>query len=233
MKIGVLGAPGSGKSQFAHALAEELARPGRGFEDRPLVLDNYVRELRTSTGLEYGGFGTHIDDLQVVFKRREWELTWQRIGRSTITVGTALDSAVHCFVRSDEEARTRREVGLQAERLRTIAAIFGLLYTDTWDYDYAFWLRFKGDDHYGNVTSDGLAALIDAYHAPILTFEKDTPDDEKAQIAARAIAALESEQLSPPQERGVRRGSEASGADGDSVESMPDMPEQGRASDDA
>jgi hypothetical protein len=228
MKIAVLGAPGAGKTDFAHELAALLIKQEY---DRFWVLDDYVDDLRKRTGQEYGHFGNHIDDLQVVFKRREWELGWRHA--NTITVGTVLDSAIHCFARTEEAVRTRKELGLQAERLRTIAGVFGLLYTDTWDYDYAFLLPYDGDDRMSRFHSTGLVELLNTYRAPVLSFNEGISDDEKAPTAARAIVALEAEQLPATKERGVRSGSEASKAERDSTESVPDVPEQGRAPDDA
>lgn len=228
MKLAILGAPGSGKTDFARELIGLLAK---GDYDRFWLIDNYVDDLRACTRLEYGGFGSHVDDLQVVFKRREWELAWAHA--NTVTVGTVLDSTVHCFVRSDEAARNRREVSLKTEHLRTIAGTFGLLYTDIWDYDYAFMLRYKGDDWHSRMIDAGLNDIITAYHAPVLTFKSEVPDDEKASTAARTIHALEAEQLPKTSEHGVRSSGEASQDDGDSAEPVPDMSEQGRVSDDA
>lgn len=224
MRIGILGAPGSGKSEFAQALAK-----GLGWTN--CVIDDYLEDLRRETGLEYGGFGSHIDDIQVVFKRREWELALR--DADTITVGTVLDSAVHCFVRTDEAARTRKEIGLQAERLRTIAGTFGLLYTDTWEYDYAFFLRYKGESRHSVMIDAGLVELIATYRAPVFHFNPEVPDDEKAATAASAITTLEAEQLPPTPERGVRSGSESGGEVGDSSASVPDVSESGRTPDDS
>jgi hypothetical protein len=228
MKIAVLGAPGAGKTAFARELVGLLSKDDF---DRFFLIDDYMRDLRLRTGLEYAGYGSHVDDLQVVFKRREWELAWKR--NNTVTVGTVLDSTVHCFVRTDEAARNRREVGLQAERLRTIAGTFGLLYTDTWDYDYAFLLRYKGDDWHSRQIDAGLVDLVATYAAPVLSFKTEVPDDEKASTAFRSIHALEAKQLPASSESGVRPGGEASEDDGNPAESVPDVPEQGRASDDS
>jgi hypothetical protein len=223
MKIGILGAPGVGKTDFAFELRAEL------MQNQPYeyfyVLDKYVEELRYYTNLAYGEFGDFIDDLQVVFKRRELELYYPK--KNTITVGTVLDSVIHNFIRTDEITDNRHTIGLQQERLKAIAATFGLLYTDTWDYDYAFVLR--SDDTYGKALVD----LLATYRAPVLSFNPEVPDDQKASTAAAAIRALEADKLPKADELGVRSGGEAGEEDGDSTESVPDVPEQGTAPGDA
>lgn len=223
MKIAILGAPGVGKTALAHELAPLLERWNN---ERWYVLDDYVQELRNTTRLEYGGFGDFVDDLQVVFKRREWELAHEG-QRNTIMVGTVLDSAIHNFIRVEEEAKTRRDIGIINERLRAIAATFGLLYTDSWDYDYAFLLR--SSDDFGK----GLEDLISTYRAPVLSFNPEVPDDEKAQTAFEAIRAFEEDESSEADERRVRRSSLPGETDRDSSESVPDVSEPRGTSDDA
>lgn len=223
MKIGILGAPGVGKTEFARQL-QDLFYKQSGY-DRFFVLDNYVDELRGITGQEYGEYGNFVNDLEVVFKRREYEQHWR--AANTITVGTVLDSVIHNFTRSEEIAHTRHEVTLTARRLEAIASTFGLVYTETWDYDYALLLR--SNDDFGKA----LVELIATYHAPVLSFNPEVTDDEKASTAFAAIRALEEAWIPPSDERGVRSGGEAGEAVGDSPEPVPDVPEQGRDSDDA
>lgn len=233
MKLAILGAPGAGKSDFAHDLADKLEEAG----EKPFMLiDFVVEDLRRVTGLEFGGFGSHIDDMQVVFKRREEELElsfYDNGNMNTITVGTVLDSTAHCFVRAEDPAHNRKELFTSNERLRAIAETFGMLYTDTWDYDYAFYLPYKGEDPYSRLVDAALVELLTKYAAPVLSFKRGVTDDEKASTAARAITALEEKQLSEAPERGVRPSGEAGEDDGDSTESVPDVPEQGRDSHDA
>ena len=214
MKIGILGSPGAGKTKFAHELASYLAH---GDFDHFHIIDEYIYDLRLNTGLEYGEFGNFVDDMQVVFKRREWELAWT--DKNTITCGTVLDSVIHNFVRTEPAARTRREIGLQTERLKVIAASFGLLYTETWDYDYAFLLQT--DDDMGKALVD----LLTTYCAPVLTFNPKISDDEKARIAYDAIIALEKNATSQVEKSGVRGSGETSPSERDSVDDVSDVPE--------
>jgi hypothetical protein len=226
MKIGILGAPCSGKTEFAFALKHQL--------DESIdiwVVDQYIRDLRLNTGLEYGLLGNHLDDMQVVFKRREWELTWAK--HHLVTCGTVLDSVAHCFARSEDRARNSRELVLTSERLRTIAESFGLLYTETWDYDYAFYLPYAGEDPGSRLIDTALVQLLTTYAAPVFSFNPEVTHDEKASIAAKAIRAIEAEQFPASDERRVQSSGEAGEEDRDSAESVPDVPQQGRDSDDA
>ena len=228
MKLAVLGAPGSGKTPFADDLTQLLEDPDNPF----YMIDDYVRDLQVTGGLEYGLFGSHVDDMQVVFKRREYELVVDA-EHSSITCGTVLDSTAHCFARAEDAARNRREVGIQAERLRTIAGTFGLLYTETWDYDYAFYLPYTGDDPYSRLLDQSLREILRTYAPPVLSFKPEVSDEEKARTAARAITAFEEKQLQETPERGVRSSGEVGKDDGDSTEPVSDVPEQGRAPEDA
>jgi hypothetical protein len=227
MKIGILGAPGAGKMRFAHRLRQEIYDFGY-----TVVVNGYVEELRKDTGLEYGLLGNHIDDYQVVFKRREREL---HLGSAdnTITCGTVLDSVAHCFARSEDRAHNSRELTLTSERLRTIAESFGLLYTETWDYDYAFYLPYAGEDPGSRLIDTALVQLLTTYAAPVFSFNPEVTHDEKASTAAKAIRAIEAEQFPTTDERRVQSSGEAGEEDRDSAESMPDVPQQGRDSDDA
>jgi GTPase SAR1 family protein len=227
MKIGILGAPGAGKTKFAHELRNQLYELGY-----TVVINGYVEELRKNTGLEYGLLGNHIDDYQVVFKRRERELRLDTAD-NTITCGTVLDSVAHCFARSEDRARNSRELTLTSERLRTIAESFGLLYTETWDYDYAFYLPYLGEDPDSRLIDVALVQILTTYAAPVFSFKTEVTHDEKASIAAKAIRAIEAEQFPATDERRVQPGGEAREEDGDSAESVPDVPQQGRDSDDA
>jgi hypothetical protein len=230
MKIGIVGAPGSGKTEFARELARLLVESDR--EQRFIRIDDYVHWLRRQTGLEYGHFGNFIDDLQVVFKRRELELINEQDG-SIITVGTVLDSVAHCFIREEDPATNPREIVLVSERLRAVAEAFGLVYTETWDYDYAFYLPYHGDDPESRKIDTALVELLKTYAPPVLAFKPEVPDDQKPETAARAIAALEADDLSQVAEPGVRSGSEDGVEDGDSSESVSDVPEQRGTPDDA
>lgn len=224
MKIGILGAPGVGKTKFAEDLRELLVDGPATF----VIIDDYVHDLQGRMGLEFGEFSSFVDDLQIVFKRREWEVHWDGLLKyGTITVGTVLDSVIHNFLRTESPTNDRYEIGLQQERLKAMAATFGLLYTETWDYDYAFFL--PSDDTYGKAMSE----LIATYRAPVLTFLPGVTDDEKASTAAAAIRALEAPETPTFDERGVRQGREDGEDDGDSAESMSNVPEQGNGADDA
>jgi adenylate kinase family enzyme len=224
MKIGILGAPGAGKTAFAKALDEELGSNHH-------VVDKYAESLRKRTGQEYGLMGNYLDDLQVVFKRREWELIKREV--DTITCGTVLDSVAHCFVRTEDKARNSRELTLTSERLRTIAESLGLIYTESWDYDYAFYLPYMGEDPQSRLLDAALTDLIQTYAPPVLAFNAEVPDDKKASTAAKAIRTFEEKFLPKADERGVRSGDEAGKDDRDSAEPVPDVPEQGTDSNDA
>lgn len=222
MRIAILGAPGAGKSEFAKELRDELRRTVVGFF---AIIDGYMESLQARTHLAYGPFGNHIDDLQVVFKRREWEL--EVPADHIISVGTILDSTAHCFVRSEDTAHTPRELSLTRERLRTVAETFGLLYTDTWDYDYAFYLPYRGDDPYSRLIDTALVDLMRSYAPPVFSFKPEVKNDEKASTAAQTITLLEAEQLPSSDRPGVRSSSEDGEVDGDSTEPVSDVPEQG------
>ena len=217
MKIGLVGAPGAGKTKFSEELKKIII--DEGFLEDITLIDGYVDELRLNTLLEYGEYGDFVDDLQVVFKRREWELGWADY--NAITCGTVLDSVVHNFVRTDHTPRNRRELAVHTTRLKTIASTFGLLYTETWDYDYAFYL--PTDDVMGKALVD----ILSTYRAPVMTFNPEIKDDEKVRTAFNAIVALEKNPSPQAEEPGVRGSGEEGASERDSADDVPDVPKQG------
>ncbi len=75
MIIGIMGAPGSGKSSLARALATKLNERD-DFRSKWTVVDDYVPKLAKRTGLSYGHNATLPQNMEILFERwtREQEV---------------------------------------------------------------------------------------------------------------------------------------------------------------
>lgn len=231
MKIALLGSPGVGKTEFANRLRRHYRERGKLVN----LIDDYVDQLRTVTRLEYGYFGGHIDNIQVVFKRRERELSWKHDKEVMITVGTVLDSTAYSVLLGEEVFSDRRLIALHKQRLDAIMQSFGMLYTETWDYDYAFLLR-RDTRHIKLQTdvtqNDRLdAVLLDlcaTFRAPIFQVRPPSekyPDYDPVKAAIESIRALEEDGSASADERGVRPSDSDGEGKRDSTEPVPDLPE--------
>jgi len=133
MRIGVMGAPNAGKSKFARRLKKELE--GMYQAETWKIVDGYVEKLQKATDMAYGRFGNYVDNFQVAFKRRELELAHE----NTITCGTIVDTNAYAFMivepNVDDELFT-----MQYQRIEALTRTLAIMYVDTWDYDYAFYL---------------------------------------------------------------------------------------------
>lgn len=181
MKIGIVGAPGSGKSKFAKLLAKQY--------ENHKVIDNYVSRLSRANGLAYSYHATYIENIQIIMKRRELELA---AGDNQITVGTVIDSNSYAFIYTDLLVHAqRRLMASQYDYVETMMRSFGMLFLETWDYDYAFYLPSFDDEH--RKLDEVIRTTIEAYFAPVIQLLGDSSINDKAKLATETIARLEAD----------------------------------------
>lgn len=145
MKISIMGAPGSGKSDFAKALRGSLPA------DQPAdLIDGYVEKLQQHTGLEYGVFATYPMNFQIACARLAEEQHWaQNPQIHTIVVGSIFETIVYNALRANRDLYWNRkdfaaETTVQIhgttsmEMLGTFAAL-------TADYDLLFFLPYNAE----------------------------------------------------------------------------------------
>jgi hypothetical protein len=136
MKIGLIGAPGAGKTKFAKALAKEYDLT---------VVDNYAQKIQKDTNLALGPWVSHSENLMVVGARLAAEYKCPRDSDS-VTVGTIVDSIAYAAFKNDVSLRGDidgvRSVYVTAQ---TAMHALSLILVETWSYDVLFYLPFEED----------------------------------------------------------------------------------------
>src|SRR5688500_751332 len=126
MKIAIVGAPGSGKTELAKALDEGLSNA--------TIVDDYAEKIGRENDIAIGGDASYIGKLYVVLGRRALERKAEADGaKHTISCGTMIDSSVYA---------TYEAVSGQTQfhwvRVTNFMNLLGSLFQDTWRYDHVF-----------------------------------------------------------------------------------------------
>ena len=139
MKIALIGAPGSGKSDLAKKLAKE-------FDAR--IIDDYIDAFAKESDLAMGDQASYIGNLYTVLRRvalERWtianDFTDEQPDKNLISCGTLIESSIYATI---EALRYQTEVHLM--RITEFMKMLGLIVQDTWDYDHAFVLRLDDPD---------------------------------------------------------------------------------------
>lgn len=147
-RIALIGAPGSGKSALAGALAKKLnARDELSGDEEFVIIDSYVEELGVRTGLAFGNFSTYLGNLLVAAERIEREFHAKNEERhNSITCGTIIETTVYqaIFGQQMPEDANKREV-MQA-RMALVMQTLGMIIYDTFRYDHIFLLDLVDED---------------------------------------------------------------------------------------
>lgn len=124
MKIGIIGAPGSGKTE----LAEQIAK-----EKNLQVVDGYAERWSERTGLTIGYTGGYAHSLGVALERIFDE---NKLGDDFVTAGTTVDSLMHMALVSLKNPNK-----VEFIRAKTYMETIAMLYYDFWLYDHVFVCR--------------------------------------------------------------------------------------------
>lgn len=137
MKIGIVGAPGAGKTQLAEGIVEALT------EQRTFTtVDDYVPALSQVTDVAYGHFAGYVGNFQVAFERLRIEQATNRVFGHTITCGTVIDTMIYAAMYSQFASDNAPDKRAEFARVSTTMHMFGMLVHDTLDYDLIFYLPF-------------------------------------------------------------------------------------------
>lgn len=167
MKIALIGAPTSGKSELAEALAKKL-------DGDYTIIDNYIDDIGKNADLAMGIRATYIGNLYAMLGRVAAERKAQSEGaENLITCGSLIESSIYATL---ETLNNKSEPKLQ--RIGAFMTILGLLRQDTWDYDHAFVLSVEEpeDDTVAKAIDDTMFMAVNSfgiYYTPL-----DAPDTE-------------------------------------------------------
>lgn len=138
MKIALLGAPGSGKTKLARAIAKKL--------DGCTVVDNYVQKLQKQIGAPFGPNSSFPAEIEVLGAR--WTAEDSVKTEHSVTCGTLYESIIYA------SSITPWSVGEQTLiedqiYVQTMMSAFGALGIKTYDYHALFYLPWENreSDH--------------------------------------------------------------------------------------
>jgi hypothetical protein len=165
LKIAILGAPGSGKTELAEALANK-------FETGPTgIVDGYVDRLSDETDLVFGHAAGFTGNLQIAFERIRAEQLSDAYHLGVprrITCGTLVETILYTRLYAEGRLKVapRSELSHEMIRGQNTSAIFGQLIWDTWRYDHVFINPYseakaeeEGDSWNGMLNSDLISGV--------------------------------------------------------------------------
>lgn len=141
MKVGIIGAPGAGKSEFARKLSSALTR--KEILPKVKVIDGYVDKLTEQTGYAYGYFATYEQNFQILFQRWTLEQIAEAKGQNTLTCGTIYETICYAAIHANQ-ASVRAEDQEEFLKGRTAMTALGMIESSIFSYDALFFLPYDG-----------------------------------------------------------------------------------------
>jgi hypothetical protein len=187
VKIGIVGAPGAGKSDFAIRLKARLSE--ELFPESFWIIDDYVQEIQEDTGLALGPWAAHYENYMIAGVRLAAEARLD--GEDTITVGTILDSLTYTLILGGIDLSTEYSNDQFMESQTAINGM-ALLYGQTWDYNMTFYLPLENgvDQLWRKRLDSTLPSVIDSFLVPN-AFVLEGTTEERLDIATRLIEEAE------------------------------------------
>ena len=200
LRISLLGAPGSGKSTFATALAKELrAQKGNPKSTKSVkVVDKYVERLRACIPEDINAFDIHAtypQNLQIQFERWTKEQKAERSGAETLIVcGSIYETILYTALRINSDLTLGADKELQHYG-RVMMECLGVTQTLTSVTDLLLFLPYdektlkaKGKS-YDTVINEKLPEVVAGYYRPLTVLQGTTK--KKVIDAVNAVKAIE------------------------------------------
>ena|SRR5271166_184999 len=197
LRIGILGAPGSGKTAFSQKLATAL-RTERGEVKRQTVrvVDGYINNLVKKTGYAYGIFASYPQNMQVLFERWTKEQEAEHAGCEVlISVGTLYETVLYHAMKMNSDFVLHPDERALHEKGRTTMETLGAIQSLIATHDLLLFLPYdakklaeKGRS-YNTVINEKLPEIVDGYFRPLVPLTGTTK--RKVDNALQAIQAVE------------------------------------------
>ena len=175
MRIGLVGTPGSGKSELAEALASALDLRN---------IDGYAEDYEYESNFAVGEDATYIVNLGIAMTRLTKERAYAERG-GTVTCGTMLDTAAYMSC----ETTLFPEDGAWRRRALASISLAGCMVSDLMTYDFVFYLPSKNADStfLANV-DEAMATALNLFEIAHITLDRPTLN-ENLELALRGIRA--------------------------------------------
>lgn len=199
--IALLGSPGSGKTETAEALRDEIIRRDGQCADckTPVALvDGYAEMVRDAAQYEIGLDGGYMANISIALGRYNMERTFFHSGdyKTAIVCGTVLESSVYSamhFERTIKLANSDEEKLQEAQRFDASIKMMATLYMDTFKYARAYYippLEKPSDERWLNFERN-LQAGFSAYNAPVLPLIVEQYSNHDDLVQQRVAQILE------------------------------------------
>jgi len=137
-KIGLLGIPGSGKTELATQIAEHFPRG--------IVVDGYAEALSARLDVYIGPQANYIPNLMIAVEREQRERVAIKDHKNKldvmVTCGTVLDTLCYVAMKADAYAQQPKTDLIQRKLFREVSAsqTLSIMLEDLWSYSHVFYL---------------------------------------------------------------------------------------------
>jgi hypothetical protein len=189
LKIALMGAPNSGKTELAQQLQQAL--DGK----KVAIVDDYIQIIEQRSNMVLSHYATYLGNMQAAIGRFEAERVVAADKPDVaITCGTLVENAVYTatlayITNNASEGDTNYRLVNDARANLTMSWL-GVLKHDLWDYDLAFYLPLADDaDRWDAVVDESIEEAARTMSVDYTTLPQDR--DTRVGIVLQEIVQLE------------------------------------------
>lgn len=188
MKIGIVGAPSAGKSEFARALGTKLSMDEG---EQVHIIDDYIKEAEDQYSLVLGFYATYVGNVACAMKRFEEERKHEGTDY-LITCGTLIETMVYAAVDGVNMQRYAGHKDDHIKRSAILMQLLGLFVVDLMQYDRVFYLPLSDDaeDHWKEFDKN-IPVLLEMWERDYDKLDGDQDSNVEAALGIIREAAVE------------------------------------------